>query len=208
MASVQPIRKRASEPTPIHAHAIDNLRYIRETMERAGSFTAVPGWGGVAMGVTAVAASFIAAWQGSTGRWLATWLIEGVLAVSLGMLAMWRKAAKAGLPMWSAPARKFVFSFVPPLLVGAALTIVLWRAGAVTAIPGVWLMLYGTGVITGGAFSVPIVPVMGACFLIEGALAVFSPPAWSVPWNNVLLGLGFGGLHILFGAIIARRYGG
>jgi hypothetical protein len=192
----------------MHSHAIDNLRYIRETMERAGSFTAVPGWGGVAMGLTALAASFIAAHQRSTGAWLVTWMIEGGLAVAIGILTMWRKASRAGLSMLSAPGRKFVFSFVPPLVVGAALTMVLWRAGAATAIPGVWLMLYGTGVVTGGAFSVPIVPVMGACFLLEGAFAVFSPPAWSVPWNDVWLGLGFGGLHIVFGAIIARRYGG
>ena len=171
MASVQPIRKR--RPIPMHAHAMDNLRYIRETMERAGSFTAVPGWGGVAMGVTALAASIVAALQTSTGAWLATWMIEGALALAIGILAMWRKALKAGMPMWSAPARKFVFSFVPPMIVGAALTLVLWRAGAAAAIPGVWLMLYGTGVVTGGAFSVPVVPVMGACFLVEGALAYF-----------------------------------
>lgn len=206
MASVQPIRKR--QPIPMHDHAMDNLRYIRETMERAGSFTAVPGWGGVAMGVTALAASIVAALQTSTGAWLATWMIEGALALAIGILAMWRKALKAGMPMWSAPARKFVFSFVPPMIVGAALTLVLWRAGAAAAIPGVWLMLYGTGVVTGGAFSVPVVPVMGACFLFVGALAVFSPPAWSVPWNDVWLAVGFGGLHIIFGAVIARRYGG
>lgn len=208
MASVQPLRQRSPEPIPLHAHAMDNLRYIRETMERAGSFTAVPGWGGVAMGVTAVIASVIAAHQTSAGAWLATWLTEGAVALAIGILAMWRKASAAGLPMWSPPMRKFVFSFVPPLMVGAALTMILWRAGAVMAIPGVWLMLYGTGVVTGGAFSVPIVPVMGACFLAVGALAVFSPPAWSTPWNDVWLGLGFGGLHIIFGAIIARRYGG
>lgn len=208
MASVQPIQKRPNEPTAIHDHAIDNLRYIRETMERAGSFTAVPGWGGVAMGVTAVAASLVAAAQHSTGAWLVTWLLEGMLAVAIGILAMWRKAARAGLPMWSAPARKFVFSFVPPMAVGAALTLVLWRAGAVAAIPGMWLMLYGTGVVTGGAFSVPVVPVMGACFLLEGAVAIFSPAAWSLLWNDMWLGLGFGALHIVFGAIIARRYGG
>ena|SRR6185437_9770491 len=204
MASVQPIRK----PIPIDAHAMDNLRFIRETMERAGSFTAVPGWGGVAMGATALGASLVAAHQRSTEAWLMTWVAEGILAIAIGMLAMWRKAAKAGLPMWSAPARKFLFSFAPPLIVGAALTIVLWRAGAATAIPGVWLMLYGTGVVTGGAFSVRIVPVMGACFLMVGALAMFSPPAWSVAWNDFWLAAGFGGLHIIFGTIIARRYGG
>lgn len=208
MASVHPIRPRAAEPIPLHDHAMDNLRYIRETMERAGSFTAVPGWGGVAMGVTALVASAVAMRQTSVRAWLATWMVEGVLAIAIGLLAMGRKARAAGLPMWSPPVRKFVFSFVPPLVVGAALTMVLWRAGVVAAIPGVWLMLYGTGVITGGAFSVPVVPVMGACFLIEGALAMFPLAAWSMPWNDVWLGLGFGGLHILFGTIIARRYGG
>ena len=216
MASVQPIRPRDSEPVAIHAHAMDNLRYIRETMERAGSFTAVPGWGGVAMGVTALAVSLIAAHErlvhGSMNAWLAIWMTEGALAIGIGILAMWRKAAQVGLPMWSAPARKFVFSFVPPLVAGAALTVVLWRAGAVPAIPGVWLMLYGTGVVTGGAFSVPVVPVMGLCFLAEGLVAIFAPPtlnfAASAPWNDFWLGAGFGGLHVLFGTIIARRYGG
>jgi hypothetical protein len=211
MALVQPIRPRDSEPVAIHAHAMDNLRYIRETMERAGSFTAVPGWGGVAMGVTALAASVIAAHErlihGSMSAWLAIWITEGALAIGIGILAMWRKAAQAELPMWSAPARKFVFSFVPPLAVGAALTVVLWRVGAVSAIPGVWLMLYGTGVVTGGAFSVPVVPVMGGCFLILGGLALLSP-AWSMEWADAWLAAGFGGLHIVFGAIIAKRYGG
>jgi DNA-binding HxlR family transcriptional regulator len=160
----------------LHAHAIDNLRYIRETMERAGSFTAVPGWGGFAMGVSAVIASFVAAKQVRVGAWLATWLIEGAVAVAIGILAMWRKAAKAGLPMWSAPARKFVFSFVPPLMVGAALTMVLWKVGAVTVIPGVWLMLYGTGVVTGGTFSVPIVPVMGGDTVAKSNALPSHPP--------------------------------
>lgn len=203
MASVEPIRT-SRPPVPLDAHAIDNLRYIRETMERAGSFTAVPGWGGVAMGATALAAAGFASHATSARAWLLWWLAEGVIAAGLGVLAMGRKARAAGVPLWSAPFRKFVFSFVPPLIAGAAITVVLWRAGAMSAVAGVWLLLYGTGVIAGGAFSVRVVPVMGAGFLIAGALAVFSPAAWSDFW----LGLGFGGLHIAFGAVIARKYGG
>jgi hypothetical protein len=204
MAQVEPIRKPAPATLPLHAHALDNLRYIRETMERAGSFTAVPGWGGVAMGTTALAAAGIASHASSHAAWLAAWLLEGALAVAIGFLAMARKARAAGLPLWSAPVRKFVFSFVPPLIAGAALTVALWRADAFTAIPGLWLMLYGTGVTAGGAFSVRVVPVMGACFVVLGAAALFSPAAWSDVW----LGAGFGGLHIVFGAMIARKYGG
>ncbi len=213
MASVQPIRKRDSEPVGIHDHAMDHLRYIRETMERAESFTAVPGWGGVAMGVSALIASLVALGQHAEVRlWLAIWMTEGVLAVGIGMLAMARKSANAGASLWSAPARKFVFSFVPPLVVGAILTMVLWRVGAPAAIPGMWLMLYGTGVVTGGAFSVPIVPVMGGCFLAIGALALLWPAAWlnwqSLAGADAWLAAGFGGLHLVFGAIIAKRYGG
>ena len=204
MARVEPIRKR--EPLPMHAHALDNLRYIRETMERAGSFTAVPGWGGVAMGATALGAAGIASHAASFESWLAIWLVEGALAITLGVLAMGHKAKAAGLPLWSAPVRKFLFSFVPPLVAGAVLTVVLIRAGATAALPGAWLMLYGAGVMAGGAFSVGIVPVMGACFLVEGAAAMLLIP--SAAWKDVWMGAGFGGLHVVFGAIIARRYGG
>src|ERR1700688_3327325 len=178
MASVQPIRPgRSSEPIPLHAHAMDSLRYIRETMERAGSFTAVPGWGGVTMGITAVAAAVVAGWQGSPNRWLATSLVEGAVAIAIGVIAMQQKARAAGLEMWSAPARKFAFSFVPPMFAGAVLTFALWRAGLVNLIPCAWLLLYGTGVITGGVFSVRVIPLMGACFLGLGAATLLSPAA-------------------------------
>lgn len=203
MASVEPIR-RSPDPIPLHTHAIDNLRYIRETMERAGSFTAVPGWGGVAMGLTALAAAVLSLWQSSARQMLETWLVEGAVAIALGMLAMRQKARAVGMPLWSGPTRKFVFSFVPPMLAGAVLTLALWEAGQPRLIPGTWLLLYGTGVITGGAFSVRIVPVMGGCFLAGGTLALMSPMAW----QNALMGLCFGGLHIVFGVMIARKYGG
>jgi len=204
MAPVRPIRKDSAEPLAMHSHAIDNLRYIRETMERAGSFTAVPGWGGVTMGITAVAAAIVAQWQVSPKQWLATWLVEGAVAIAIGVIAMQQKARAAGLELWSAPARKFAFSFVPPMFAGAALTFALWKAGLVHLIPGAWLLLYGTGVITGGAFSVRVVPIMGAGFLGLGAIALLTPPGFS----NLWLGTGFGGLHIIFGVMIARKYGG
>jgi hypothetical protein len=203
MATVRSILAPRAEPISLHSHAMDNLRLIRETMERAGSFTAVPGWGGVAIGVSALAAA-IASRQLTLERWLATWLLEAALAMVLAVLAIKRKANAAKGPLLSAPARRFVLSFAPPLLVGGLLTAVLYRAGLPAAIPGAWLLLYGTGVVTGGAFSVRVVPVMGLCFMSLGAVALFSPFAW----GTAFLAAGFGGLHIVFGIIIARRYGG
>ena len=204
MASVQPIRAAHPEPVSLHTHAMDNLRFIRETMERAGSVTMVPGWGGFAMGVSALAAALVAARQSTAEAWLTTWLVEGVFAIALGALAMKRKADRTQLPLLSAPTRKFMLSFAPPLLVGALLTVVLYRAGLTAAIPGTWLLLYGAGVVTGGAFSVRVVPVMGLCFMLIGAVALFCPFSWGT-W---FLGAGFGGLHVIFGILIARRYGG
>jgi len=204
MATIHRLPKDRQGPVGLHTHAMDNLRYIRETMERATSFTAVPGWGGVAVGLTALVAGLLAAWRAAEHHWLAIWVAEGLLALAIGLVAMRRKALRAGLPLFSAPGRKFVLSFAPPLLVGAALTAVLERGGLRNAIPGTWLLMYGTGVITGGAFSVRIVPVMGLCFCLMGAAALLCPPAW----GNGFLMAGFGGLHVLFGIMIARRHGG
>jgi len=188
----------------MHEHAIDNLRYIRGMMERAGSFTAVPGWGGVAMGFTALTAAVIASMQHSQRAWLATWVVEGILAFIIGSWAVHWKIKAAHLSLRSEPARRFVLSFAPPVAAGAALTVGLIRMGLIAPIPGVWLLMYGTAVVTGGTFSAPVVPIMGSAFMAEGALALFAPAAW----GDALLAFGFGGLHILFGALIARRYGG
>ena len=198
-------------PTPpghpgpaLHARAMDNLSFIRSTMERATAFTAVPGWGGVAMGITALAATVLASRSASVNHWLAVWLVASVLAFAIGGWAMVLKARRGGTTVFSYSGRRFVLSYVPPLAVGALLTLVLVRAGLYGALPGTWLLLYGTGVVTGGAFSVRVVPIMGLCFMVLGAVALLAPPTWA-EW---LLAAGFGGLHILFGLIIARRYGG
>jgi len=191
-------------PRPLGDRALDNLSYIRATMERAGSFTAVPGWGSVAVGVTALLAAWIATRQRTDAAWLAVWLVEAVVGVAIGGAAMVWKARAANDSLLSGPGRRFGLAFLPPLLVGGLLTVALHQAGLFQAMPGTWLLLYGTAVITAGAFSVRVVPLMGLCFTLLGAAALFAPAPWW-PWFMVL---GFGGLHIVFGWLIARRYGG
>ena len=183
---------------------MDNLRYIRETMERASAFTGISGWGQVAIGVTALAAAFIGAQQATTRAWLLVWIVEAMFSMLIAGWSMDRKARAVKMPLFSGPGRKVVFSLSPPLFVGALLTAVLYRAGLTNAIPGLWLLLYGTGVVTGGMFSVSIVPVMGLCFMGLGAIALFAAPHFS----HWFLAFGFGILHITFGVVIARRYGG
>lgn len=194
----------AKEPPALHDRAMDNLRYIRETMERASSFTAVPGWGQVAIGVTALVAGYLAAHQSTAIGWLAAWLVEAIISLLIAGWSMDRKARATQTPLLSGPGRKVAFSLSPPMIVGALLTVVLFRAGLIAVIPGMWLLLYGTGVVAGGMYSVGVVPVMGFCFMILGAFALFSPAGWS----NWFMAAGFGGLHLIFGLIIARKHGG
>jgi hypothetical protein len=203
VAVVRSVRQ-AGETVAMHDRAMDNLRYIRETMERAGSFTAVPGIGGIFMGVTALAASVVASRQHTTEGWVATWLAEAVVACALGLSTGAWKARRAKLPLFSGPGKRFLLGLCPPILAGAVLTVVLYRAGLPTALPGTWMLLYGTGVLTGGYVSVRVVPVMGACFMAFGTAAMFLPP----DWGNLVLAAGFGLFHIIFGLIIAVKYGG
>lgn len=184
--------------------ARENIRFIRETMERSTAFTAVPGKGGVAMGITALIAAGIAPRTTTAEMWLATWVVEALVALAIGGWAMSRKARTANVPILSGPGRKFALSLSPPLLAGTLLTVALFRLGLVSTLPGTWLLLYGAGVVTGGAFSVKVVPLMGVCLMALGTAALFSPASW----GNAFMAAGFGGVHIIFGALIARRHGG
>jgi len=192
------------EPAPIHEHAISNLRYIREAMERATAFTSIPGWGGVVVGLTAVAAAVIAHQAPNWRQWLWTWLIEASVAAVIAGVTMVVKGRRANVSFTGAPARRFFVSYFAPIVAGAALTLVIWRIGAFEALPAVWLLCYGASFVSSGAYSIRVVPVMGVCFMLLGIAAGFVP----FVVGNALMGVGFGGLHIIFGLIIARNYGG
>ena len=182
---------------------MDNLRYIRRTLERAGSFTAVPGMGGVAMGMVALLAARLAVLQPGAGGWLAVWALAAAVAMAIGIAGAALKSRRFQIPLFSGPGRKFIAGFVPALLAGAVLTAVFYRAGISGFLPGVWLLLYGAAVLSGGSASVRVVPIMGACFMFVGTVALLLPG-----WNDILLPVGFGGLHLIFGTVIAVKYGG
>ena len=204
MGSIHLVVPQKEDPPALHERAMDNLKYIRETMERATAFTNISGWGQVGIGITALLSSLISAQQRTFKAWLTVWIAEGLIALLIAGWSMDRKARAAKMPLLSGPGRKVAFSLSPPIFAGGIVTVVLYRAGLTEAIPGVWLLLYGTGVITGGMFSVSVVPIMGLCFMAFGALALLAPAGFA----NWFMAAGFGGLHIVFGIIIARRYGG
>jgi hypothetical protein len=204
MAHARRCRPTRVRPPVTPSNALDDLHFIRQTLENSASFTAVPGWGMVGMAATALVAAAAAWRQAQFERWMMVWLIEDVVALALAMVAMRRKARLAQVPLFSGPGRRFLLNFMPPMLVGAVLTAAMYGGGSLHAIPGMWLLLYGTAVVSGGAFSVRIVPAMGSCFMLLGGLALLAPAGWM----NWFMLAGFCGLHAIFGFLIARRHGG
>lgn len=207
MGNVQPIRREETqnnEPVNIGDRAFDNLKFIRETMERSAVFTSVPGYGGMLMGATAVGASVFASQAANYRQWLIIWLTEALLAFAIGFLTMWQKSKNANDSLNSAAARKFALCLAPPLVAGIILTALLYRIGTLEFLPVVWLTLYGTAVVCGGVSSVKIVPIAGWCFVALGLISVFLPGGF----GDLMMGIGFGGLHIVFGFIVARKFGG
>ena len=221
MPADRPALRRTEPPVAPDAAAQASLRYIRDTMARTATFTAVPGRGGIAMGATAVAAAILASQQPTTSGWLSVWVAEALIGAAIGALTLARKAQVNSVPLLSGPGRTFLLGLLPALLVGAALTLAVYASEAGRTgeavdtpgvalsltrrlLPGLWLMLYGAGVVSAGMFSVRLVPAMGAGLMLAGALALAAPARLA----DVFLGVGFGGLHVVFGALIARRHGG
>ena len=203
MASLDPVLPDQN-PESLQAKAIDNVRFIRAAMERAGTFTALSGRGAMAVGGTAVVAALIAPRLRDPRQHLALWLGEAVLAIAVGQGSNVLKGRRIGLPVLASPARQFLLGLLPPLVAGALLTWVLSGPGTRGLLAGTWLLLYGVAVVTAGRFSVRLFPIMGLCFMGLGAIALVAPAAW----GDGFMGVGFGGLHLLFGFLIARRHGG
>lgn len=197
----RPPRRSEARPTP---DALEHLEVIRETMERSTAFTAVSGWGYVGMGATALLASYLALRQPTIEAWLAVWLGEALVAVTMALVAMHWKGSRLGTPILSIPGRRLFVGLLPALFAGGVMTVALVRSGDTRQIPGVWLLLYGVAVMQAGAFSVRSIPVMGAAFVLIGAIAL--PLPWF--WANVMLAVGFGLVHIAFGSYIAWCHGG
>ena len=215
----RPALRRHEPAVAPEASAASHLRFIRETMERTGTFTAVPGWGGVAMGATALVAAGIAAQQPTVAGWLRVWAAEALVGVLIGAWATVAKARRGGAAVLSGQGRKFLLGLLPALLVGVALTAAVYgyeidpggyaRENPLATVsrhllPGLWLLLYGAGVLAAGTFSIRPVPLMGSLFLLLGALALLAPSAW----GDGFMAAGFGGLHVAFGVLIARKHGG
>lgn len=216
----RPALRRRDPALPPDAAAASSLRFIRDTMARTGTFTAVPGWGGVAMGATALVAAAVAARQPTVSAWLTVWTAEALVGLVIGAWATAAKARRGGAPLLSGQGRKFLLGLLPALLVGVALTLAVYgydvgpsaepgrpvslASASQHLLPGLWLLLYGAGVASAGMFSIRPIPLMGSLFMLCGALALLAPAAW----GDGFMAAGFGGLHVVFGLLIARRHGG
>jgi hypothetical protein len=184
----------------LDAHAAATLRYIRASMEAAGTVT-VSGLAGVTMGVVGLLAAAVASTTAMRPHWLIVWLIAAILASVAGGVLMARQASLQGFTLFGAPVRKFVLGLAPGLFAGAVMTFVQWRADDLHAIPGTWLLLYGCALISTSASTTKMLGLLGGLFALLGLIAFWLPESL----QNITLGAGFGGLHLVFGIVIRHR---
>lgn len=198
------LHRNASEVPDLDARARDNLRFIRQMMEAAAGDTVVSGWGMVSVGAVAALIAPLAHTLQSHVAWVVTWLATACVAMLILVGASYRKANRSDRAVIGGAGRKFLLAVMPAMLVGLVLSgALLWR-NDVYLLPAIWLFMYGVAVMAGGAFSVRALPVMGGAFLLLGGIALVAPPAW----GDWLMMLGFGGLHLAFGAWVAVKHGG
>jgi len=195
---------RTGQSSALHSRALADLQFIRNTMARASAYTAFSGWGLVVLGAGALLSGLIARQRPRLIDQLTLWVMDAGLSMAVGALSAILKARSAGQSLTAGPIRKFSLSFAPAILAGGVLTGVLIRTASAALLPGIWLLLYGTGLASAGALSVRIIPLIGTCFFALGAITLLASPAWA----NALLMIGFGGLHVVLGVVIARRFGG
>ena len=190
-------------PIPIESRALGTLTYIRASIESSGSM-AVPGMAGIVMGGIGIIATIVASVPQGAPHWLGIWLVAAAIAFALGGAMMAREAAQSGHARYLGPVRKFLLCLCPALLTGAALTFVLWRAGTTGLIPGVWLLLYGCAVLSASTVTIArtmrLICIMGVLFMLLGLLAFAAPPGT----HTLILGMGFGALHTIFGMLIGQ----
>jgi len=206
------IRRRSAVPmrsnntVAMDSHALGTLNYIRASIEAAGAF-AVPGTAGIAMGAVGLVAAAVASIPPLAGHWLLIWLLAAAVAAALGVVLVARHRSGVGRPLYRGPARRFVLCLCPALLAGGMLTAVLRQAGEARLVPGAWLLLYGCAVLSATLMTAPammrLIGAMGGLFVICGAVAFEVAPRW----HNVILGGGFGLLHLVFGLLIGRIEG-
>lgn len=196
-------RSQPAPPLALQERAMADLRFIRETLSTATAFTALSGLAFIAIGVGALLTVAITYEIADPLLKVAAWVADAGVSVGIGALGTVWKAQKTGQSLRSGPFRKFLLGLAPAIFAGAVLTLLAVSVGQYTLLPPLWLLLYGTGLLAAGAYSIRVVPLLGASFLALGTMAALLPAT-----GPILLAAGFGGLHLAFGYVIARHHGG
>jgi len=203
MQPAEPLQ-RARTTHSIGHGAADHLRYIRNTIDAASTFTTIPGKGCLWMGGAGIVAAGLEAVPALSSRWLPIWLTAAVVSAAIALFYMEEKARSQGLSLRRTVATRFFLTLAPAFVAGGILTVALLDVVGRDVIAGIWLLLYGVGIAACGLFSIPIVLIAGFVFMGFGTVTLAAPASWA----PFLLGAGFGGIHLVLGTLIMRDHGG
>ena len=191
--------------------ARENLRVIRQTMERSTKYSTLSGISGVLVGLAGIA-GVVATWVLGPGaaiyhhplRLASIWIVTLFTAIGIDLICNKRRAARVGKHIVSSLGAHIVLAALPAFFAAGILTYFFFQHHLLIYLWGVWMLCYGLAICAVGLFSVRPATYLGSAFVIAGAATLLMP---AVPYHLIMMAVTFGGFHILYGVLMARRHG-
>jgi hypothetical protein len=214
----EPIEPRFQRDQPVQ-EAQENLRVIRDLMERSTKYSTFSGLSGVLAGLVAITGCLIQYFyvlalplDSRNTAFLINWSIVIILAIGFDFLLTKRRAPQVGKTIVSRLGKQMALAALPGLGTGALLSLVLLHHGLMDQIYPFWMLCYGAAVCAVGLFSQREVTRLGWAFVGTGAVTLLLHYLSSTPQQGALIGLimtgiAFGGFHIVYGIVVSRRGG-
>jgi hypothetical protein len=211
-----PVREWEPEALPVE-EAQENLRVIRELMERSTKYSTFSGLSGVLAGLVSIAGCLVQHFyvltlptQAQPAAFIVNWSIVVALAIGIDFMLTKRRAPLVGKTINSRLGRQMVTASIPALGFGALLTLAFVHKGLMHDVYPYWMLAYGCAVSAVGLFSQKEVQRLGWAFLAAGALTLLAQVFTTIPVAGGSLGLimiavSFGGFHIVYGITMSRR---
>ncbi|KYG78057.1 hypothetical protein [Roseivirga spongicola] len=198
---------------------IQDIAEIRQMMEKSSRFISLSGLSGVMAGIYALIGAYVAWKLAYTSETLVydqlivrdvrgnlTWLMLDAAAVLLlaiitGVYLTRQKAKKQGVKTWDKTAQRLLINLLIPLATGGILVVIFYYQGLIGLIAPTTLIFYGLGLINASYYTYRDVRFLGISEVVLGLVA-----SAVIGYGLLIWAIGFGVLHIIYGAMMYFKY--
>lgn len=195
---------------------IEDLKDIKDMMNKSSKFISLSGWSGISIGILALLASLIAYQRilsykdisvYNTGWGLANELfvigfITLFVSLFMGIIFTYQKSKRLGQKIWNQQTKNLLWNLFIPLVIGGALCLSLFNQGLFIYIAPLTLIFYGLALINASKYTFTEIRSLGITNCVLGLLGINF-----VGYGLLLWSIGFGILHIIYGILMKVKHG-